>query len=210
LFTVYDVFFTEIFEFLPFVLLAGIILFSIKAVKELNRKDVFLVLCVVIPVIVILLIIHIETRYFMPVLPFLAIISAKGFLSLSKRQYMLWLVLLFVSLGSVFSLFSASAINPSVTVAWESAVMDAGLWINSNLPDNITIYSNYDWPPIAYYSDRKLIVLDSLDDVSQGDYVVTSSITEIEPTKDTLLNENFSLIESFDDGYEVIYIFRHG
>ncbi len=211
LFTVYDVFFTEIFEFLPFVLVAGIILFSIKAVMKVHKEDIFLVLCVIIPVIIVLLIIHIETRYFMPVLPFLAIMAAKGFLSLPKRQYIFWFVLLFVSLGSVFSLFSASAIHFDTEVSWESAVMDAGIWVNSNLPDDITIYSNYDYPPIAYYSDRKLIVLDNMDDVTQGAYIITSSITDIEPTKDTLLNnENFSLIESFDDGYEVVYIFRHG
>ena len=102
---------------------------------------------------------------------------------------------------------------------WEPAVMKAALWIKNNTSPETIIYNNYHYPPIAYYSERKLSLLPFSDVYNNIDkimpypgYVVVSSNTplEREPKTEFLLQDNrFILLETFVDQEETVDIFKY-
>lgn len=203
----------------PVFFLAGIAIFAVAALSErkISKEAALIILCVLIPALLMQTIAHKEMRFLMPVIPFMSILSAKGFLSLpglqEKSKTLLIMVIallgiLTLSLQPIGSLFSYE----------NSAIVETGLWVDSNLPQNITLYTNYEYPPIAYYSDRKVVILSyfaydhgNIGSFLQGDaYVITSSITPREPEIWQLMgDERFELVKIFGDEREMMYLFRY-
>ncbi|MEM5879579.1 MAG: hypothetical protein QXU74_03755, partial [Candidatus Aenigmatarchaeota archaeon] len=81
------------------------------------------------------------------------------------------------------------------------------------------IYTNFQYPPIAYYSMRKIYVLpiegsfqNEIENImlEPGYLVYSSASPHKEPTLDFLMNDTrFKLIKTFEDETEKIYIFEY-
>jgi len=147
---------------LPLFLL-GTFLLLIRVLRRQENKSILLLsLILFIPLFSILSLPHIETRYFLPVLPFLVILSSRGFDSLlsHRLQFIPKLLLLAGSLFILLILFFSLYTFPKYLFLEEdSGLLDVAHWLKNNTSQDSIVYTNHEWPVIAYYSKRKVGLL---------------------------------------------------
>jgi len=225
-------FFTHFFEIFPPIFLFGILLLTIPFIKRgIPSEELMLITLVLISFLLLQTLVHKEMRFLLLILPFLSILSARGFFSIHsfiKNKNNKILITTVMCVAIVFSSYLMiediwqikSIVSMDLFIDdWEPSVMKAALWIKNNTPSDTIIYNNYQYPPIAYYSERKVLLLPfndvhgNIDKImQQPGYVVVSSMAppDREPNAEFLLNDNrFVLLETFVDQDETIYIFGY-
>jgi 4-amino-4-deoxy-L-arabinose transferase-like glycosyltransferase len=125
-----------------------------------------------------------ETRFLLPVIPFLSIISAAGFNKLRnmddiwrKGTTALFVILLIISVLMVPDKLSGR--NPLQDGlekdGWHPPIEDSARWLKENTPNDTIVYTNYRYPPLGYYSKRKIKWVSPADNL---DKLVEDYITE--------------------------------
>ncbi|MFA7707792.1 MAG: glycosyltransferase family 39 protein [Candidatus Pacearchaeota archaeon] len=126
------------------------------------KKDLYLLLILIIPLILISIMIdHTEDRYILNVFPAIFIISScfiiKVFYLVKKKNKIIAIILLILLLGfSVqFQLKSTDSLIEGKIYSYLE-VKEAGLWINQNSNPSDLIATNSN-PQIKYYADREIV-----------------------------------------------------
>lgn len=144
-------------------LFAGII-FMYKNRGEELRRDIYVLLILIIPLILIsYLINHNEDRYILTIFPAIFIISGSflvklySLIKVKNKIFAILFIILILGFTSVTQITSADSLIKS-RIYSSVNVRDAGLWLkdNSNVSDIIATKSQ---PQIRYYSGRKTIGL---------------------------------------------------
>jgi 4-amino-4-deoxy-L-arabinose transferase-like glycosyltransferase len=146
-----------------------------------------------------------EIRYLTPLVPFLSVIIGAGTAKIGGKKL--------VAILGVLSLLMVPISNPHrnfvqgpVNDNWNPPVEDASEWLNENTSEDIVVYTNYRYPPIAYYSKRKVVLTGSenpLDHLNSGPGIVyySEGSPYKKPTKTNLeSNSAFKKVKSFDGG----------
>lgn len=164
-----------------------------------------------------------ELRFLLPVLPFASGIVARSLKMLSggkKVIYALLLVMVVVVSGN--SLITNSdhvktLRNGVYETRGTSSIHEASKWIGNNTEKTSLVYTNFEWPLIAYYSGRNLDLLpvvrrfeeNYIKYMSGKGYVVYQSYSPYEDFSLKFLkeNEDFVLNKTFSGE---VYIFYYG
>lgn len=172
---------------------------------------------------------HKELRYFMPLTPFLAMFSAKGIYTLAKVKNIqvkaiLMLILIAILASNVSDLgelHTVKNLEYKKFIIGDDVppIMASSLWIRDNTPQEAMVYSNFNWPVIAYYSERKLELLplfkpfeSNISEVMRlpGYLFISEESKDREPKLSFAMNDKrFDLIETFGEGQEKVYVFNY-
>ena len=145
---------------------------------------------------------------------------------LIKNKLIKWLIVIVLLILLIFSLsdvihkdYKLEAIKNLNFVIYEDSygIMQAGLWLKDNTSNDVLIYVNNNWPVIAYYSKREIMLLPLFKDFSpdidkvmnkNGYYVVIESSKDRIPSLDFVLNDSrFQSIRDFGSGSDKVYLF---
>jgi 4-amino-4-deoxy-L-arabinose transferase-like glycosyltransferase len=189
--------------------------------KKIKKENLILFLAILIPFILTISFAHKEIRYFMPITPFLAIFAGKGILDIFKIKkqsikYGLIVMMIVLILFQIhaFSLLASTTniqIGKLVIDDYEPPIMELSLWLKDNTPADTIVYTNVEWPVVAYYSEREIRLLPLFQSftTTYQNYLTKSGYI-IEDTKEEmefmLENDKFSLIESWN---EQLYLFNY-
>ena len=147
-------------ELIGLVTLLGIILFF--ACKRFDRMDFVLVFWILLFLVYMTYVPHKEARYAIPLLAPLILMSSRGYsrlISKTRKGKVALLVFLIFFSWTVYPPFS------DFTPMWvysnrsyfESIVVAD--FIGKEMPPEYVIYCNFDFPVLAYYSGREIVVL---------------------------------------------------
>ncbi|MFB6145118.1 MAG: ArnT family glycosyltransferase [Candidatus Nanohaloarchaea archaeon] len=109
-----------------------------------------------------------EHRFLMPVIPFLSIISARGFMKQSRifedrdtKKLAAVIILVILSLPLLFtSMSDRNPLKKGLTVdQWHPPIENGISWLKQNTPENTTLYTNSRWPVLAYGTKRDTVVI---------------------------------------------------
>jgi 4-amino-4-deoxy-L-arabinose transferase-like glycosyltransferase len=174
--TSFMVLYTGFNKLFPLILLLGVaflIFFNVKS-KFIKKEELSLFVIVLIFFLSMHTMGHKESRFLLPITPFLSLLSAKGLMdfatvsSIFKIKGKILKALKIVMITAFFILFFASIfwigqdalkLNRNLVVNEENGYMKAAFWIKDNTPNESIIYVNTQYPVTAYYSERKIIVL---------------------------------------------------
>jgi len=107
-----------------------------------------------------------ETRFLIPVVPFMALIAAEGLRKLRageifENMKLSKSIFIFLILTSIIivpsSMQERNVFAQGLTAEWEAPVMKAGEWLNQNTDENASVYTNYQYPALGYYSKRNIV-----------------------------------------------------
>ncbi len=148
---------------LPFYL--GLLLF-LPQLRRIADRDIYYPLLFVIVLYVPLqfMIANKELRYLLPVVPFLALMIGRGLNQVRRWDQRvlapLVLVLLLAStmyLPHMAGLYVEMAATGQTTIKEPTTpTYDAAMWMKRNTPEDALLYTNYEWPVLAYYSERPI------------------------------------------------------
>lgn len=153
------------FLLIPF--LAGVILYveELSNIREFRvYMPVILFLSMFVPLQFILP--NRQLRFLLPVVPFLALMSAQGFMhlrnSLEGKFDVFMLVLVISSLVMLpGQLDERSIFEDGMYVdRWHPPVEDVSYWLKENTDEDATVYTNHYYPPLGYYSKRNIVVIE--------------------------------------------------
>ena len=192
------------------------ILVSLKRKEKTNLYDLAFIIWGVLFVVYMSTTPHKELRYIIPFVFPAYIISAKGFsyffTILFKKFWGVIAVLLLIISSPFISLFILNylGIDFHFIDRTKSEQVIVSEYIRGNLPEGCVVYSNYNYPVIAYYSGKKTVGLwpqnEKFYDVypsvmPEKGYFVTS-FAEKHPTKDFVENDDrFNLVEKIGNVY---------
>lgn len=220
------IYFITLHKLLPYSAMVGIpiLFFFLFKNKRLDFPTLFLLCFSFIPFSLFHITTHQEPRYILPTLPFFSILSAKGlFLGFSNNTKMKILSTSMVLLFLPFFFISLSQLHPPLSIKLyhnesDVAIMQASLWIKEN-PFCSVVYSNFNWPVIAFYSKKKIVLLplegNFQNNVSaimkeKGCVVVSSSSPRKYPELEFLYEDKrFKFVKKFQDREEEVYIFTY-
>jgi 4-amino-4-deoxy-L-arabinose transferase-like glycosyltransferase len=107
-----------------------------------------------------------ETRFLMPVVPFMALIAAEGLTKLRKlkifeNRRLAKAIFAFLVLTSLIMVPSSmperNVFAQGFTAEWDAPVMQAGEWLNQNSDEDSIVYTNFQYPALGYYSKRDIV-----------------------------------------------------
>lgn len=164
-----------------------------------------------------------ETRFLMPVVPFLVLIVAEGLRKLREAKVLndrklpksIFAFLILTSLVlAPFSMPERNVFAQGLTAEWEAPVMDAGQWMKQNTDEDTVVYTNYQYPALGYYSKRKIVwfreyvPMDQIigEEMTQPGYVYYSTESPYpHPSLEELENDSrFKLNKTFEN---TVYLF---
>lgn len=164
-----------------------------------------------------------ELRFLTPAIPFLSAVAAKGFTQLpgkgSSRRIVVAAVAALLLAASVLSLSAWENRNPVrnglVQDDWHPPIEDAAAWLKENTSENATLYTNYRYPALGYYSKRKIEVvgfesgfIDKLKSLGSGYIYYSESSPHEKPSLEALRSDpRIKPVKSFD---ETVYLFYYG
>lgn len=107
-----------------------------------------------------------ETRFLMPILPFMVLIAAEGLRKLktgdiienrklSKGIFAFLIVVSLIMLPS--SMPERNVFAQGFEAQWEAPVMDTGNWLDQNTDEDALVYTNYQYPALGYYAKRNIV-----------------------------------------------------
>lgn len=161
-----------------------------------------------------------ELRFLLPVVPFLSIVSARGFIELkeriniSKHQLMAAVsALLILSTPLLASGFEDR--NPVkhgiVKDVWHPPVEIASRWLKAESDEDAVVYTNHRYPPIGYYSKRYVKLIPRSEPLNKSElepgYVYYSRDSPYKyPEKERLMNDKeFVRNKTFNKTVEIFY-----
>ena len=105
---------------------------------------------------------HREVRYLLPVVPFLAVAVGVGLRELGRLlrltdggQKVLLAVVLVVAAVPVWTSPSVAPVrHGDLTREYYPPVYEAATWLERETPSDTPVYANFNYPPLAYYSER--------------------------------------------------------
>ncbi len=154
-------------DFIAAPFLLGLILF-IPQFKQLQRPHVYLPLFFILVLVVPMqfMIENREPRYLLPIVPFLAVYAAAGFAQirhtqrLKAHQMAALIAILAVAVflfNPLLTTYATAAVTGSFTAHEPyTPTYDAAQWLRDNTADDTLVYTNYEWPILAYYSRRPI------------------------------------------------------
>jgi len=176
--------------------------------KEVKNIDVLFVLWFVLFFIYVSLTPHKEIRYLIPIALPVFLLSAKGFydcLSNIKGKYKPYITAVFSIALLIYIGLALNFDMPLINQA-TSEEMDASRYIVDLNDKNAVIYSNFNYPVFAYYTNTKTIRLDSYDqnfyekypgNMPNPGYILIYKNSDIPPTQEWLdaHADNFKIIK---------------
>lgn len=164
-----------------------------------------------------------ETRFLMPIIPFMTLFAAEGLRKLRTEEIFDNLklsksIFAFLILTSVLMLPSSmperNVFAQGFSAEWEAPVMDAGEWLNENADENALVYTNFQYPALGYYSKRNIVwfreyvSMDEIigEEMNEPGYVYYSKDSPYpHPSLEELQSdERFELNKTFDN---TVYLF---
>lgn len=164
-----------------------------------------------------------ETRFLMPVVPFMALIAAEGLRKLRVREILenkklaksIFAFLIITSIIMVpSSMQERNVFAQGFTAEWEAPVMEAGEWLNQNTDEDALVYTNYQYPALGYYSKRNIVwvreyvPIDEIigEEINEPGYVYYSTESPYpHPSLDELQSDpRFELNKTFEN---TVYLF---
>jgi len=158
---------------------------------------------------------HKELRYIIPLVFGLILISSKGLYYLFKlkdeKRFNIFLIIFIIFLLA----FSIYQFDSRLIQDYDSEAKVVATWMKDNLPNDSIVYSNAEFPVIAYYSGLKTYPVYPLNEniyeilyhkLDKPGYFVTSitadqytSSEKVHPTEKYLSKDNhFTLVKAFD------------
>ncbi|RLI99940.1 MAG: hypothetical protein DRP03_02250 [Candidatus Aenigmatarchaeota archaeon] len=227
--TSFTILYTQFNKIFPVLFLFGLFLFILNAVLErkIDRFVASIGLFSLIFFVTIHFVTHKEIRFLLPIIPFLTIISVNGFIRgiVGRSKKATKLIFLIFFLIIVLGIISTNPklkllTNGNFFINPTSTAYNAALWLQKNtLPDTI-IYTNTQYPVLAYYSNRTIIVLpfwrsfqNNITEVMnrKGYYTLFSETARSrEPTIDFVKSDKrFTLINKFGNGRDEVFIYEY-
>ena len=165
-----------------------------------------------------------ETRFIMPILPFMVLIVAEGLrklrsgeifqnIKLSKSVFAFLIISSLIMLPT--SIPERNVFVQGLETQWEAPVMDAGNWLNENTEEEAVVYTNYQYPALGYYSKRDIVwfreyvPIDDVigEEIQEPGYLYYSSNSPYpHPSlKELELDSRFELEETFGNTSYIFY-----
>lgn len=107
-----------------------------------------------------------ETRFLMPVLPFMVLMVSRGLIDLKegrlvKNMKLSKAMFAFLIISSALilptSMPERNVFAQGLSVEWQAPVMETGQWLKQNTEDDAIVYTNYQYPALGYYSKREIV-----------------------------------------------------
>ena len=106
---------------------------------------------------------HKETRYILPAIPALYLLSGRG-LSWLRHELLASVAVVALPIGMYYTVahlnyFQGREPWVDTMLEYSGDTRDAGLYLKANTAPNAVVYSNHLWPVLAYYSKRKTVIV---------------------------------------------------
>ncbi|MBW3014960.1 glycosyltransferase family 39 protein [Candidatus Woesearchaeota archaeon] len=216
-----DPFFFYLSNFMDYItiwILIAILLYLLVFVYCLSKKkgnfkfDIIFLLWSLVFLLYMSYLPHKEIRYIIPLFVILILMAAKGYnymFNIRKGKYFwaCFIVLFILCSPPVFELRTHYTYDYALT---RGELL--GIWVKSNLVDDKPVFTNLDFPIMAYYSGRRIVGVYPQDEyfysnislvMYEPGYFIYGN-PDIHPTKDFLdTDERFKLYDSIDEKYHV-------
>ncbi len=150
--------------FLLPVFLLGLVLL-VPGVRKWGRREYYIPLLFALGLLIPLQFVigNRELRFMTPLIPFLSLLSARGIVELRSRWReefsVLFGVLLFLSMGIMVFQLGDTYSSSLVEKRSYPPVYNASQWLKENTGEEELVYADEHWPPLGYYSKRKIVVV---------------------------------------------------
>ncbi|MEK6947648.1 MAG: glycosyltransferase family 39 protein [Nanoarchaeota archaeon] len=171
-----------------YIVFAGVIAWIIKSRKK--RIDIVFISWIIIFILYLSINPHKELRYAIPIILPLSLISARGMGSLinnKNRNYTIPLLSILFLLSFYPSL--NNIINEPFIYHTTTDEIEASSYIKNNY-NNITIYTHYNYPVFAYYTQLKTLKIDK-NNINPGIFIIYNNSEYMELTKDMVIIKKY-------------------
>lgn len=163
-----------------------------------------------------------ELRFLTPIIPFAAIMSAKGLSCLefefrNRKIGILAITALFVIISAPAGVSDLNQRNPLdkglTSESWDPEITEAADWLRSETDSNAVVYTNYRYPPLGYYSKRQIRLISSQEplnksEIQPGGYIYYSEKSPFDYPELARLEQDpdFQLKAGFG---QTVYVFQY-
>ncbi|MCD6414651.1 MAG: glycosyltransferase family 39 protein [Candidatus Diapherotrites archaeon] len=201
-----------LFEVSGVVVIVGLLLYLVN--KHFEGSDAILLLWAALFLAIMTIIPHKEVRYVIPAVTPMILIASKGFSSFLHKNWRGAIITIMLLL----CVFCPLLITPSWVHEFWGPTLTKGVagYISKDMPSGYVIYSNFEYPVLAYYSQRKTFAILPYDErfyenfpknmPFPGWFVLYKSVNRHPNEKFLNSDQHFTRLKDFD---EVMVIYQY-